>query len=89
MIKKKNCPDNLNYYTTQEIIGAGVHSISADEVTTCNDDILSTRLRYVNNENGLCDVFMAFVELEKITREATGDASIKFYYDIGVEIAEC
>ena len=32
---------------------------------------------------------MEFVELERITEEAIGNAIIKFYSDIGVEIAEC
>ena len=73
----------------EEIIEAGVHSISADEVTSCNDEILFICLRYVNNDNGICEVFMEFVELEQITGEAIGNAIIKFYNDIGVEIAEC
>ena len=62
----------------EEITESGVRSISADEVTTCNDEILSICLRYVE-----------FVELEGITGEAIGNAVIKFYNDIGVEIAEC
>ena len=72
-----------------EIIEAGVHSISADEVTTCNDEMLSIWLRYVNNENEICEVFLEFVELERITGEAIGNAILKFYNDIGVEITEC
>ena len=73
----------------EEIIEAGVHSVSAYEVTTCNDEILSICLRYVNNDNEIFEVFMEFVELERITGEAIGNAIIKFYNDIGVEIAEC
>ena len=72
----------------KEIIEAGVHSISGDEVTTCNDEILFISLRYVNNDNKICEVFMEFVELQRITGEALGNAIIKFYNDIGVEIAE-
>ena len=73
----------------EEIIEAGVHSVSAYEVTTCNDEILSICLSYVNNDNEIFEVFMEFVELERITGEAIGNAIIKFYNDIGVEIAEC
>ena len=73
----------------EEIMEAGVHSISADEVTTCNDEILSICLRYVNNDYEICEAFIEFVELERITGEAIGNAIIKFYNDIGVEIAEC
>ena len=65
-----------------------VHSISADKVTTCNDEILSIYLRYVNNDNEICEVFTELVELEIITGEAIGNAIIKFYNDTGVEIAE-
>ena len=68
---------------------AGVHSISADEVPTWNDEILSICLRYVNKDNEICEVFIEFVELERITGEAIGNAIIKFYNDIGAEIAEC
>ena len=32
---------------------------------------------------------MEFVEIERVNREAVGNAIIKFYNDIGVEIAEC
>ena len=73
----------------EEIIEAGVHAISADEVTNCRDQILSICLRYANNENEIFELFMEFVELERITGEAIGNAIIRFYIDIGVEIAEC
>ena len=66
---------------------AGVHSISADEVTTCNDEILSICLSYVSNDYEICEVFIEFVELERITGEANANAIIKFYNEIGVEIA--
>ena len=73
-----------------EIIEAGAHSISADEVTTCNNEMLSISLRYVNNnENEIYEVLLEFVELERITGEAIGNAVLKFYNDIGVKITEC
>ena len=72
-----------------EIIEAGVHSISADDVTICNDEMLSICLRYVNNENEICEVFLEFVELVRITGEAIGNAILKFYNDIVFEITEC
>ena len=68
---------------------AGAQYISADEVTICNDKILSICLRYVNNDNESCEIFIEFVELERIAGEAIGNAIIKFYNHIGVEIAEC
>ena len=79
----------IRIITIEEIIEAGVHSISADEVTTCNDEILSIGLRYVNNNNEICEVFMKFVELARITGEAIENTIIRFYNDIGVEVTEC
>ena len=72
-----------------EIIEAAVHSISADDVTICNDEMLSICLRYVNNENEICEVFLEFVGLERMTGEAIGNAILKFYNDIVFEITEC
>ena len=62
----------------EEIIEASVHFISADEVTTSDNEILSICLRYVNNDNEICEVFMEFAELERITGEAIGNAVVKF-----------
>ena len=41
-----------------EIIEAGMHSISADEVTSSNDEMLSICLRYVNQQDEICEVFL-------------------------------
>ena len=35
----------------EEVTEGGVHSISANEVITCNNEKLSIYLRYVNNDN--------------------------------------
>ena len=50
-----------------EVNEAGIHSISADEITASNDEILSFYVRYVNNWNEICEVFMEFVELVRMT----------------------
>ena len=72
-----------------EIIEAGMHSISADEVTASNDEILSICLRYVNKQFEICEVFMMFVELERITGECIAKALLKFYKDAGINVTEC
>ena len=64
------------------IIEAAMHSISADEVTASNDEILSICLRYVNKQFEICEVFMMFFELERITL-------LKFYKDAGINVTEC
>ena len=71
-----------------EIIEAGMHSISADEVTASNDEILSICLRYVNKQFKICEVFM-FVESERITDECIAKALLKFYKDAGINVTEC
>ena len=72
-----------------EIIEAGMHSISADEVTASNDEILSICLRYVNKQFEICEVFMMFVELERIKGECIAKALLKFYKDAGINVTEC
>ena len=72
-----------------EIIEAGMHSISADEVTSSNDEMLSICLRYVNQQDEICEVFMMFVQLERITGECIGKALLKFYKDAGINVTEC
>ena len=42
-------------------------SISADEVTSSNDEIMSISFRYVDENLNIREVFIGFVALEKIT----------------------
>ena len=72
-----------------ETAEAGMHSISADEVTASNDEILSICLRYANKQFEICEVFMMFVELERITGECIAKALLKFYKDAGINVTEC
>ena len=66
-----------------------MHSISADEVTARDDEILSICLRYVNKQFEIWEVFMMFVELERITGECIAKALLKFYKDAGINVTEC
>ena len=66
-----------------------MHSISADEVTSSNNEILSICLRYVNQKVEICEVFKMFVQLQRITGECIGKALLKFYEDAGINVAEC
>lgn len=68
---------------------AGIQSISADDVTASNDEIVSICVRCVNNRNENCEVFMEFVELERTIGECIGKAILKCYDGIGVNITEC
>ena len=53
----------------KEIKNSGIHAISADEVTSSNDEILSICMRFVDEQQDIREVFMDFVELERITGE--------------------
>ena len=66
-----------------------MHSFSAGEVTASNDELLSICLRYVNKQFEICEVFIMFVELERITGEYIAKALLKFYKDAGINVTEC
>ena len=63
----------------EEIKVAGFHSISADEVTASNDGILSISMRYVDANKDICNLFMEFASLKRITGEAIGGELLNFY----------
>ena len=37
----------------------------------------------------MCEVFMMFVELDRITGECIAKALLKFYKDAGINVTEC
>ena len=71
-----------------EITEAGMHSISADEVKASNDEILSICQRYIKKQFEIWEVFMMFVELDRITGECIAKALLKFYKDAGINVME-
>ena len=73
----------------EEIKTAGMHSISADEVTSSNDEILSICMRYVNTNKDISEVFLEYVSLERITGEHIGKAILNFYSESGLRVTEC
>jgi len=79
----------IQKHLVKEIAESGMHSISADEVTSSNDEILSICMRYVNKDREICEAFLQFVDLERITGECIGKALLKFYEDVGVNVKEC
>ena len=44
----------------EEIKVAGFHSISADNITASNDEILLISMRYVDANKNICELFMEF-----------------------------
>ena len=68
---------------------AGMHSISADEVTSSNGEILSICMRYLDDFQNSCEVFIGVLNLERITGEHIGEPILKFYHELGLDVKEC
>ena len=68
---------------------AKYHSILADEVTSSNQEILSVVARYLNEEKDIREVFLDFLNLNRITGEHTGKRLLQFYQENGVDVGSC
>ena len=66
---------------------AGIHSSSADDVTSSNDKILSICMRYLDEFKNIREVFLE--NLERITGEHIREAIIKFSRELGLHVKEC
>ena len=65
-------------------------SISADAVTSSNDEILSICMTYLDKFQNIREVFIGFLNLERITGEHIGEAILKFYPEVlGLDVKEC
>ena len=53
----------------EEIKKSGFHSVSADEVTSSNDEILSFCFRYVDESMEIQEKFATFLDLERLIGE--------------------
>ena len=56
----------------EEIKDTQYNSVSADEVTSSNDQILSVCMRHVNKEKQIREVHLDFLSLGRITGECIG-----------------
>ena len=68
---------------------AGMHSISSDELTSSSDEILSICMRHLDKFQNIREMFIGFLNLERITGEHIGEAILKFYRELGVDVKEC
>lgn len=57
---------------------AGMQSISADEVTFSNDEILSICMRYLDDSQNICEVFIGLFNFRRIAGEHIGEPILKF-----------
>ena len=68
---------------------AGMHSISADEVISSNDEILTICMRYLDEFQNIREKCTGFFNLERITDGHIGEAILKFYRELGLDVKEC
>ena len=68
---------------------AKIHSISADEVTFSNDEILSICMGYLDEFQNICEVLIGFLNPEGITLEHLGEAILKFFSEFCLDVKEC
>ena len=68
---------------------AGMHSISVNEVTSSNDEILSIYVRYLDEFQNIREVFIGFLNFESITGEHIGVAISNFYRELGLSFTCC
>ena len=68
---------------------AKYHSILADEVTSSNQEILSVVARYLNEEKDIREVFLDFLNIDRITGEHIGKRLLQFYQENGVDVGSC
>ena len=66
-----------------------MHSISIDEVTSSNGEILPICVRYLGEFQNIREVFIGFLNLESITGEHIGEAILKFYRELRLRAKEC
>ena len=66
-----------------------MHSISDNEVTSSNDKILSICMRYLDEFQNILEVFIGFLNLERITGEHIWETILKFYRELGLDVKEC
>ena len=57
---------------------AGMQSISADEVTSSDDEILSICMRYLDESQNIREVFIGFFNFGRIAGEHIGEPILKF-----------
>ena len=73
----------------EEIKKSGFHSVSADEVTSSNDKILSLCFRYVDEEMEIQEKFATFLDLERLTGEHIARKMLDFYEESGINPKQC
>ena len=72
-----------------EIKQAKFHTVSLDEVTSSNEQLMSICFCYVDKNHNIIEAFLEFVSLERITGEHIGTTLLEFYKRTGINIKQC
>ena len=59
----------------------------ADEITTHNKEMLSICFRCVDQNEAIRELFLEFLELERITGSQIGNAILTFFEKKGIDIS--
>ena len=73
----------------KNIIQAALLDEVADEVTSSNDKILSICMRYLDEFQNIREIFIEFLNLERISGEHIGEVILKSYSELGLNLKEC
>ena len=75
----------IQQHLINEIKDAKFHAVMADEVTSMNNEIVSVCFRYVDGQKDTREVFLHFLDLERITGSHIGAALLSFYKSSGID----
>ena len=73
----------------EEIKNSGFHSVSADEITSSNDEILSICFGYVDEKMEIQEKFATFLDLERLTEEHIARKVLHFYEESRINPKQC
>lgn len=73
----------------QQIKESGYFSLMADEVTASNQEILTICVRFVDAKKEIREVFLQYLDLERITGVHIGNAILDFFKSKGIETKLC
>ena len=81
--------NTIQQHLINEIKDAKFHAVMADEVTPMDNEILSVCFRYADGQKDIREVFLQFLDLERITGSHIGAALLSFYKSSGIDIKQC
>ena len=80
--------NTIQQHLINEIKDVKFHAVMADEVTSMINEILSVCCRYVDGQKDIREVFLQFLDLERITGSHIGAALLSFYKSSGIDIKQ-